>query len=424
MKRSLLLISILGAGLGAGCGGSSNVCHGDGCGSSGGGGSGGGGGVAGGIAVVDSDYTSTAVSLISPTSATLAKDDCLDSGAISSTLSLALSSDVVLASSPQPNGELLLIDRLNGALDYLTTTTCTVLRQMSIGAFYGNPHDVVSLSATKAYVTLNEPNKLGGTAAGNDEGDDILIIDPTAETILGHIDLSAYAPTSASATILPRPDRALLIDGKVYVTLDDNSQDFATTADGRIVIIDPTTDSVSGTIDLTGYKSCSGLDYLASSKTLLVGCSGDYLETLPNQLAQSALVLIDLGGATPAIARTIPASALGGRSINFGNFVFAGDNLLIASTYGDLQTNSPPDQLWAVTIDAASAVKLADGDAAGVFSSTLWLPDAKQVLATDGSATTPLVRVYDVANPAAVTQTSTFDANPKSGLPPRLLGRY
>jgi hypothetical protein len=224
--------------------------------------------------------------------------------------------------------------------------------------------------------------------------------------------------------VLPRPDRAILANGLVYVTLDENSEDFKTTGTGRIVIIDPSSDSVTGKIDLTGYEGCSGLEYWAATKTLAVGCAGDYNATLATELTESALVLIDVSGATPTIAKTIPASALGSRPISAQNFAFAGANLIVASTYGDFTVTTIPDSLWAVTLDAGTAVKIADADADGDFASLVYLPATKQVLATDASATTPVVRVLDVSNPAAVKQTTTFDADPKAALQPRQIAWY
>src|SRR5579859_7881102 len=113
------------------------------------------GGNAVGFAVVNSDYMmSTIVSLVDATTAKLAQDDCLDSGSTSQSLSMALSSDVVLPSQTQLGNQLVLIDRTNSVLDFLSATTCKVSQQLSVATgFYSNPHDVISLSPTKSYVT-------------------------------------------------------------------------------------------------------------------------------------------------------------------------------------------------------------------------------------------------------------------------------
>jgi hypothetical protein len=55
------------------------------------------------------------VSLVDPNAGALAQDDCLDSGAVTP-ISMALSGDVVLASTRNRTGELLLTDRTNSAV--------------------------------------------------------------------------------------------------------------------------------------------------------------------------------------------------------------------------------------------------------------------------------------------------------------------
>ncbi|HEX4461137.1 MAG TPA: hypothetical protein VIA18_24320, partial [Polyangia bacterium] len=99
MKRSLTLVTLIVAG----CGGSS------------GSGTSTGGGGASGIAVIDSDYKSTVLSLIDGSGTKLSHDDCLDSGTVSTSLSTALSGDVIVG-GVQPNGDVLVIDRMNSAL--------------------------------------------------------------------------------------------------------------------------------------------------------------------------------------------------------------------------------------------------------------------------------------------------------------------
>jgi hypothetical protein len=379
------------------------------------------GGSALGIAVINGDYKSTAVSLIDPKTGTLAQDDCIDSGAVTPTLSMALSGDVVLATAPQPSDQLLLLDRTNSAIDWITPSTCKVVRQASVGTgFYANPHDAVGISATKIYVTRFETNSKPSGAAANDGGNDVLILDPSSGAILGRIDMTSYA---ASASVQSRPDRALLANGKVYVTLANTSGDFKTVGTGRVVAIDPTSDKVTGTIDLAPYKSCSGLDYSDATKTLIVGCGGDYNAALADQTAQSALVLVDIGGATPTVKKAIGGQTLGGRPVSSVSFAVAGDNLAIVGTYGDA-SNTPPDGLWAITLEAGTATKILDADGGFVIGGVTWDPAAQKVYVTDAGATKPVVRVFDVSKPGAVRQASSFDANPKSGLPPRQIGWY
>jgi hypothetical protein len=365
------------------------------------------GGAANGIAVINSDYKSTSVSLIDPERGGLAQDDCLDSGAVTPVLSIALSGDVVLPSQPQAHDELVLIDRTNSALAFLDSRRCQVLRQLSVGTgFYSNPHDVISLSAEKAYVTRYEHNQTpSGTAGANDEGTDILIIDPSAPAIRGRIDLSQYATT---VTLEARPDRALLANGKVYVALGNTSHDFLTIGTGRLVIVDPNTDQVNGTLDLPApFKGCTGLDYIASSKTLLVGCSGDYNDAA--QTAQSGLLVYDLGGESPILTKTIPASAVGGRPLSTSVFAAVSDHQVILTTPGDF-SGTPPDTLWSIDLVAGTGKKIGDGGSDFVFGGLVVDSKKNRVYLTDAAG--------------AFTVTGSFDANPKSGLAPRQIGWY
>ncbi len=137
---------------------------------------------ASGLAVVNSDFKVTSVSLLNPTTQALVRDDCINSETTSATLSQTLSGDVTLPSQPQPGNELALVDRGNSAISWLDPMTCTVKRQLSVKTgFRSNPKDLVAISASKAYVPRYETNTAPGTEA-NDAGDDLLIIDPTAAT--------------------------------------------------------------------------------------------------------------------------------------------------------------------------------------------------------------------------------------------------
>src|SRR5689334_19360480 len=82
-----------------------------------------------GLAVVNSDYVSTSVSLIDPATAKVKKGDCINSGTHTPGNTLALSGDVGLPSQPQPMNLLVTIDHANSALTWIDPSTCTPLRQ-------------------------------------------------------------------------------------------------------------------------------------------------------------------------------------------------------------------------------------------------------------------------------------------------------
>jgi hypothetical protein len=381
------------------------------------------GGNATGIAVIDSDFKSTAISLLDAHGMKLRQDDCIDSGAVTPTLSIALSGDVSLASQPQPNGELVLVDRTNGALIWLDPATCKVTRELAVGTgFYSNPHDVISVSTTKAYVTRYETNATpSGSAGANDQGDDLLIINPSTLAITGRIDLSSYATTAAGVTLQARPDHALYVGGKVYVVLGNLSGDFKTSGPSRVVIVDPATDKVVGTIDPTGFANCAGIDYLASSHTLFLTCGGDFNSDPATQLAQSGVLLYDVSGAAPKLVKTIPASVLGRPLGNV--FAAVSDELAVASIYGDF-TGTPPDALYTIDLQAVSATKVADAAGSFVLGGAVIDAANHRVFVTNAEKGAPHVTVYDTSKAGSFPELTRFDANPKSGLPPGLIGWY
>src|SRR5204862_7992932 len=131
-------------------------------------------------------------------------------------------------------------DRGNTALTFVNPSSCAFDRQLSVkgGFILANPHDVVIVSDSKAYVTRY--GKYAAPQSALAGGDDVLIIDPRDGAINGHIDLSIYASAKYPAS----PDRAIIAAGKVVVTLNRwNATDY-TNDISSLVIIDPASDRV------------------------------------------------------------------------------------------------------------------------------------------------------------------------------------
>src|SRR6185312_3493231 len=116
------------------------------------------GGPATGLAVVNSDFSTTSLSLLDMTG-TLVRADCVDSATgATGGATKTISGDVVLPSQPQPGGDVILVDRGNGALTFVDPTTCTIVRQIPVPGVKTNPHDLVVLAPDKAYVTRYDLN--------------------------------------------------------------------------------------------------------------------------------------------------------------------------------------------------------------------------------------------------------------------------
>jgi hypothetical protein len=376
-----------------------------------------------GLAVVNSDYVSTSISLLDRTTGQVTNGDCINSGTRPPGNTLALSGDVVLPSQRQPGGSLLAIDRTNSALTWIDPSTCTPLRQLDVSTgFYSNPHDVIGISPTKAYVARYERNAAPTSdPADHDEGDDLLIIDPSVPAITGRIDLASYAVAVTGTAIQARADRALLIDGKLFVALSNLNDDFQIAGHGRLLVIDPAIDQVTDIVDIPGLKNCSGLSYVATTKTLVVACGGVFSDA--DQAAGSGIVYVDAGATPPAETHRQPATLFGGRAVAGFSGIADHGALGFGVTFGEFG-GQPTDQFWVLTVASGHASKLADAGDAFTLGTVLVDPERERAYVTDANAATPRVHVYEYTNAAAPTREASINANPSLGLPPREIEWY
>jgi hypothetical protein len=376
-----------------------------------------------GLAVLNSDYSTTSLSLVDPTTRAVVHDDCVDSNTVPPTLSLALSGDVGLPSHPQAGGDVVLVDDVNSALTWVDPQTCKIRHQLSVADFKAFPHDVISVSASKAYVTRFGTNATP-TADPMSLGEDLLIIDPSSSpqpTIVGRIDMAPFAATVAGATVQARPDKGVLVGDNLYVTLASQSADYTATGVGRIAIVDTTTDQVSGMLDLTGLAGCSRMEYVAASQTLYVACGGSSSDADESQT--SGIALVDLSGATPSMKSVVPATWLGTQPLNFSWVAPVSDNQVWTATFGaiDFTTNAQtaPDTVWSINLVTETPAMSIQ---AGAFNlgRTAFQTTPPTLFVPDADATHPLVHALDLGGAAAVD----IDANPSQHLPPREVAWY
>jgi len=371
-----------------------------------------------GIVVVNSDYNSTSVSFLDR-DGNLVKDGCFNSGTGTPSLAMMLSGDVVLPTQVPSGGPVPIVDRGNGVLTWLDPLTCEPLRQLAVSTGYlAYPHDVVTLSASKAYVTRPEENGAATPAPGDfDDGNDLLIIDPAQTKILGRIDLKPFAPVG----VLPRADRALLAEGVVFVSLNAIDQHWSSYGTGRIVMVDPVTDAVTGFIDVPGAKNCGAMTYVAAAKKLMVACGGSFSDA--QQIDSSAIAVIDLGVSPPAVVAQIAAASVG--TLPFSNLALAAwdGNTALGLTLGDSQIGAQ-DQLWSLPLAGALPIKVFESAEAWALGAVLADPEKGRILATDATTMTgAFLRVFDVAA-GTFTASKTIKTNPTLKLPPRALAWY
>ncbi|HEX4417596.1 MAG TPA: hypothetical protein VH165_06835 [Kofleriaceae bacterium] len=375
-----------------------------------------------GLVVVNSDFASTSISLLDGSTGQVTKGDCIDSGAHAAGVTQPLSGDVVVPSWPQPGDPVLLIDRKTAALTWLDPATCAPTHQLDVSTgFAADPHDVVAVSATKAYVTRYAPNPTPtADPIDRDDGDDLLIIDPSVPAVTGQIKLASYAVPVTGAMIKARPDRARLIGTTLFVALNEISDDFSTLAHGRVIAIDTTTDQVTATIDLPELADCVDLSYIEASKTLAVLCTGDF--SAADATPTSGIAYIDVTASPPVEVRHQPASAFGGRALGAYSSIANNGALGFAVTPG-VFNGTPHDQLWSFDVASGQTTPITEASDSFVYGTVLVDPGHQRLYLTDALDSTPRVQVYDYSS-GTTTHKAAIATDATHSLPPRQIEWY
>jgi hypothetical protein len=368
-----------------------------------------------GLAVLNSDFSTTSLSILDAIGA-LVRADCVDSATgANGSVTKTISGDAVLPSQPQLGGQVIIVDRGNVGLTFVDAAHCTIAKQILVPGPRTNPHDVVMLTPHKAYVTRYDRN----LAATNPDlaGNDIAVIDPTTGAQRGRIDLDGFASPVAGATILARPDRALLVDGQVIVSLNEIDQGFATYGEGKLVLVDPATDTVTASVALSGLANCEALSYVDGQKTVLVACGGPFA----GATSESGIAVVDLSVSPPVLARVIPSSAFDGRPLSFGWVLAlpaAGGGTRAFAVTND-PTDVAPDALFSFDYVGGTASQVAMSDPY-TLGSGAGLPGL--LLMPNSTHATPRIDLYDVTG--APTPSSAFTSDPVTGLPPQQIAAY
>ena len=356
-----------------------------------------------GLASVNNDtgFQATSVSILDPNGGVI-HGDCIDSNPPSGGVIPLISTDVVMPSQPQRGGNLVLIDRGNGFLTTVNPATCQVVRQIIVpgaGGAKTNPHDLVTVTDHKAYVTRYQPNAAATSPA--QMGNDVLVIDPTTGDFVSRIDVAAYASTVAGATILARPDRALIAGGKIVVSLNEIDASYKTYGDGMVIVIDPTTDTIVASVALTGLRDCDGMDYVPATATLLVACGGAYMAA--DQAMQSGIAVIDLSASPPSLTKTMTGTAFGNHPVNF-SWVLAAPPAG-GGTRAFAGTNDPslvaPDVLFAFDYVAGTTTPVATSEPFTIGPSAA---TGSLLLVPEFLGSSPKIQLFDITGtPQATT---------------------
>jgi hypothetical protein len=348
------------------------------------------------------------------------KDPCLHSGSVAPMLSTLLSGDVLLPSQVQPGNELVLIDRKNSTLTWVNPTTCAVRLQAPVGGFSSSPYDLVTVG-NKGYVTRFKQNP------GNpDEGSDVLVIDAATAAVKSRIDLRPWASKVDGATIVPYPTRAVQVKDKIYVTLNNLSADFNSAGVGTVAIIDPATDTATGSIVFPTLKNCGGIAAATSATggpALVVTCGGAFADG-DKQVDASGIAWVDLAATPPAVT-VVPGKAFGGRPPSYFEVSVVSQALaftVVAGDFGD--TATVKDAVWAFDFTGGAPRKIFDATGSFVLSTQVDAGTHK-LYVLDAAKVAPKVHVFAMSATGDLTQPPTdVVSSPSSGLPPRSMGWY
>ncbi|MGE3539435.1 MAG: hypothetical protein AB7N91_18630 [Candidatus Tectimicrobiota bacterium] len=165
-------------------------------------------------------------------------------------------------------GRIYVVNRLNAdnvqIIDPQQGFTTPANAQMSVGNGT-NPHDIAFASATKAYVSRygSEPS--------------LLVLNPTTLQMTGSIALRSLVKSNDSDGV-PEADHMLVNNGLLYVVLAhlDTRQGFTPVAPGEVAVIDTATDSIVRVIQLPCTNPFSELHFSPTLRRLLVSCVGDF----------------------------------------------------------------------------------------------------------------------------------------------------
>ncbi len=306
-----------------------------------------------GLAVVSSDYLSSEVGLLAPDAGVASSALISSASSGPSSVAAALSGDVTAAGSPASENELVLVDRYGtDVLTFADVKTAEVRAQLSIGTgFEANPQDYLQVSAHKAYVPRLAENADPGREP-YDAGSDLLLIDPAVPEIFGSL------PMPRKPGYFPSPSGIARVADDVLVTLWHLRSDFKAMAEGEVVAIAISDDSVRYRLPLSGLANCGRVALSPSGARLAVACQSyiDPRGRAPDP-SQSGIVILDATFDPPREVQRFTAIDLVGGPVQYG-VEFASENLLLFKSQTALGTDAD-NRLLSLALDSGDVTLLA-----------------------------------------------------------------
>jgi hypothetical protein len=376
-----------------------------------------------GVVVVETDYQSSNVSLLAFDGEILTQS-FTSSGTQGSGFSVSFGPDAVPPSGLQQGDTLAFIDRYPaGIVRFVNVSSGNVIAELPVGTgFRSNPQDYLQLSDDKAYVSRYNSNPNAGRQDW-DAGGDILLVDPSTPSVLGRIDLS-QAMRGEPDEFWPRPAQLAKVGERVFALLAGYSDDYLRATTARLIEIDPSTNSLLSTLVLGTLRGCGTFAVSPNGRELAIACPGDDLTHAPPSLEASGIALVDITR-EPRLVRTLAARDLGTNVIGFG-IAYAKDAVLLVSTMGyfdDSAGSYAPDTLLRLDLlTLAQDELLRSADAPFTLGSVRCAPECGACFATDAGRGT--VHRFSLESDGSVTGDTPIKVEARVGLPPRYLGTF
>ena len=351
------------------------------------------------LAVLGSDYKSSTLSLLAAADQTRVGAGVWTSGSAVSASETALSGDVALGQTPAADGRVIVVDRANAVVSFWDPATRAIQQIPVSTGFYSNPQDAVPLDAHKMYVVRMKRNPMPtSNPADLDEGDDVLIVDPTEGKVLGRIDLAPFASENG---LVAAGSRAVRVGARVWLPLQSLSADFSHQGPTRFVAIDTTKNAVIQVVDVPSIKNCIEAVWLADTQQLVAVCPGAYSDKA-QQGAHAGIVVLTPSDVTTTAEIAFHANDFGGAT-TLGRDVacLPGGHCLVA-TPGD-PDSATRDRIWRFELSGGAPVQIGQGSGAFSISGAIAIAAGQRILLGDRTNASGDVRVF------ALTATGTSE---------------
>ncbi len=355
------------------------------------------------LAVLGSDYKSSALSLLAADSQARVGAALWHSGSLVSAATTALSGDVALGQTAMGDGRVIVIDRGSAVVSFWDPLTRAIQQIPVSTGFYSNPQDAVPIDAHKMYVVRMKRNIQPTADPGDfDEGDDVLIVDPTDGKLLGRIDL---APWATVAGYVAAGSRALKVGDKVWLPLQSLAADFSKQGATRFLAIDTKKDMVIQIVDAPNIKNCIEMAWLPDLQQLVAVCPGAYVDKAA-QGDHAGIVVLAPGDVTSTAGVAFVAKDFGGAT-TLGRDVacLPGGHCLVA-TPGEPDSGTH-DRIWRFELSGGAPVQVGEGSGPFAVSGMTALAASHRILVGDRTNPAGDVRIFELSTTGTIEKTAT-----------------